>query len=102
MAEYLDNIFTDDDLASNEFLDSINEEISDITGYQASKKKDKEQDDKNKNDEEQIDPLLDVIPKESTPKGTQTWEDPDDIVKYWDLDKEAWRSFRWEQFIDLL
>ena len=45
---------------------------------------------------------FDVIPKESTPKGTQTWEDPDDIVKYWDLDKEAWRSFRWEQFIDLL
>ena len=45
---------------------------------------------------------FDVIPKESTPKGTQTWEDPDDIVKYWDLDKEAWRSFRWEQFIELL
>ena len=45
---------------------------------------------------------FDAIPKESTPKGTQTWEDPDDIVKYWDLDKEAWRSFRWEQFIDLL
>ena len=58
MAEYLDNIFTDDDLASNEFLDSINEEISDITGYQSSKKNDKEQDDKNKKDEEQIDPLL--------------------------------------------
>ena len=45
---------------------------------------------------------FDMIPKESTPKGTQTWEDPDDIVKYWDLDKEAWRSFRWEQFIELL
>ena len=43
-----------------------------------------------------------MIPKESTPKGTQTWEDPDDIIKYWDLDKEAWRSFRWEQFIELL
>ena len=62
MAEYLDNIFTDDDLVSNEFLDSINEEISDITGYQASKKKDKEQN--NKKDEEQIDPLLEVIKKE--------------------------------------
>ena len=45
---------------------------------------------------------FDMIPKESIPKGTQTWEDPDDIVKYWDLDKEAWRSFRWEQFIELL
>ena len=45
---------------------------------------------------------FDMIPKESTPKGTQTWEDPDDIVKYWDLDKEAWRSFRWDQFIELL
>lgn len=45
---------------------------------------------------------FDMIPKESTSKGTQTWEDPDDIVKYWDLDKEAWRSFRWEQFIELL
>lgn len=64
MSEYLDNIFTDDDLASNEFIDSINEEISDITGYQSSKKKDKEQDDKNKKDEDQIDPLLEVIKKE--------------------------------------
>ena len=45
---------------------------------------------------------FDMIPKELTPKGTQTWEDPDDIVKYWDLDKEAWRSFRWDQFIELL
>ena len=54
MTEYLDNIFTDEDLASNEFIDSINEEISDITGYQASKKK----------DEDKIDPLLEVIKKE--------------------------------------
>ena len=43
-----------------------------------------------------------MIPEEAAPKGTQTWEDPDDIVKYWDLDKEAWRSFRWEQFIELV
>ena len=64
MAEYLDNIFTDEDLASNEFIDSINEEISDITGYQASKKKDEDQDDKNKKDEDKIDPLLEVIKKE--------------------------------------
>ena len=43
-----------------------------------------------------------MIPEESTPKGTQTWEDPEDIVKYWDLDKEAWRSFRWEQFVEIV
>ena len=45
---------------------------------------------------------FDMIPAESTPKGTQTWKDPEDIIKYWDLDKEAWRSFRWEQFVELI
>ena len=62
MAEYLDNIFTDDDLASKEFLDAINEELSDITGYKASEKNDEEHD--TKKTEEPVDPLLEVIEKE--------------------------------------
>lgn len=62
MAEYLDNIFTDNDLASQEFLDAINEELSDITGYQVSQKKDEKQD--TKKAEEPVDPLLEVIEKE--------------------------------------
>lgn len=56
MAEYLDNIFTDDDLTSKEFLDAINEELSDITGYQVSKQ--------NETSNEPIDPLDEVFKKE--------------------------------------
>lgn len=62
MTEYLDNIFTDNDLASQEFLDAINEELSDITGYQVSQKKAENQD--TKKTEEPVDPLLEVIEKE--------------------------------------
>lgn len=62
MAEYLDNIFTDNDLASQEFLDAINEELSDITGYQVSQKNNEEQ--VTKKAEEPVDPLLEVIEKE--------------------------------------
>ena len=46
MTEYLDNIFTDDDLTSQEFTDNIN----------------KEQD--TEKSEESVDPLLEVIQKE--------------------------------------
>ena len=46
MTEYLDNIFTDDDLTSQEFTDDIN----------------KEQD--TEKSEESVDPLLEVIQKE--------------------------------------
>ena len=46
MTEYLDNIFTDDDLTSQEFTDNINEE-NDI-----------------EKTEESVDPLLEVIQKE--------------------------------------
>ena len=46
MTEYLDNIFTDDDLASQEFTDNINEEHD------------------TEKSEESIDPLLEVIQKE--------------------------------------
>ena len=45
---------------------------------------------------------FDMIPETDQPKGTQTWEDDADMVKYYDLDKEAWRSFRWEQFVEVL
>ena len=37
MAEYLDNIFTDDDIASQEFVDAISSELADITGYEEKK-----------------------------------------------------------------
>ena len=46
MTEYLDNIFTDDDLTSQEFTDNINEEHDTETS------------------EESVDPLLEVIQKE--------------------------------------
>ena len=46
MAEYFDNIFTDDDLASQEFTDDINEEQD------------------TEKSEESVDPLLEVIQKE--------------------------------------
>lgn len=46
MTEYLDNIFTDDDLSSQEFTDNINEEHD------------------TEKSEESVDPLLEVIQKE--------------------------------------
>lgn len=46
MTEYLDNIFTDDDLTSQEFTDNINEEQN------------------TEKSEESVDPLLEVIKKE--------------------------------------
>ena len=46
MTEYLDNIFTDDDIASQEFTDNINEEHD------------------TEKAEESVDPLLEVIQKE--------------------------------------
>lgn len=46
MTEYLDNIFTDDDLTSQEFTDNINEEQN------------------TEKSEESVDPLLEVIQKE--------------------------------------
>ena len=46
MTEYLDNIFTDDDLTSQEFTDNINEEQD------------------TEKSEEPVDPLLEVIQKE--------------------------------------
>ena len=46
MTEYLDNIFTDDDIASQEFTDNINEEHD------------------TEKSEESVDPLLEVIQKE--------------------------------------
>lgn len=45
---------------------------------------------------------FDSIPDKDIPKGTQTWEDQEDMVKYYDLDKAAWRSFHWDQFVEIL
>lgn len=45
---------------------------------------------------------FDAMPETAVPSGTQTWEDPEDIVKYYDLEKSGWRSFRWEQFVEIL
>lgn len=44
--------------------------------------------------------LFESIPFDKHPKGTQTYETPDNIVKYYDLDKESWRSFDWNNFIE--
>ena len=44
----------------------------------------------------------DMVPESAQPKGTQSWETADDIVKYYDLDKEGWRSFHWDQFVDVV
>lgn len=58
MAEYLDNIFTDEDLSSKEFINEISKELSDITGYQDIN----ENNNSEKNDD--IDPLDEVLKKE--------------------------------------
>ncbi len=55
MAEYLDNIFTDDDISSQEFIDAVSKDLADITGYEEPKSEKKE---------EERDPLLDVTEKE--------------------------------------
>lgn len=63
MAEYLEDIFTDEDLASKEFIDAISRELSDITGYQSI-------DDNNivikkeNNENCEVDPLDEVLRKE--------------------------------------
>lgn len=45
---------------------------------------------------------MDVIPTERQPKGTGSQTTQPDIIKYYDLDKEAWRCFHWSQFVDLI
>ena len=45
---------------------------------------------------------FDAMPDSVIPSGNQTWEDPEDIVKYYDMEKGAWRSFRWEQFVEVV
>lgn len=59
MAEYLDNIFTDEDLASQEFLDAINAELTDITGYEV-----KDESNSNQVNDSDVDPLDEVFKKE--------------------------------------
>lgn len=59
MAEYLDNIFTDEDLASQEFLDAINAELTDITGYEV-----KDESNTNQVNDSAVDPLDEVLKKE--------------------------------------
>lgn len=56
MAEYLDNIYTDEDLQNQEFIDAVSKDLSDITGYVS---KESEQ---TKPDE--TDPLDEVLKKE--------------------------------------
>lgn len=43
---------------------------------------------------------LNIVPSESHPKG-EGRPSPEDMVKYFDLDKQAWRSFRWSQFVEV-
>lgn len=44
---------------------------------------------------------LDNIPEESHPKGVGT-ESSSDQVRYFDLDKNAWRSFNFANFVKVL
>lgn len=43
---------------------------------------------------------LDNIPEDQHPKGVG--ESNDDIVKYYDVEKESWRSFRSDSFIGII
>lgn len=45
---------------------------------------------------------FDMIPESDQPKGSQSPGNYADMIKYYDLDKEAWRSFHWEQFVEVL
>lgn len=69
MAEYLDTIFTDEDLTSKEFIDAINKDLADITGYKSDDTIDNTIDDtinkpiKKQNDSD-VDPLDEVFKKE--------------------------------------
>ena len=42
---------------------------------------------------------LDLIPEDNHPKGA--YIKPVSIVNYWDVDKEAWRSFKEENFVKI-
>lgn len=44
----------------------------------------------------------DAMPDEAIPTGTQKWEDAEDIVKYYDMEKSGWRSFHWDQFVEIM
>ena len=57
MAEYLDNIFTDDVLNDSEFIEEINKQLTDITGYESKSSEEK-------NPVEDVDPLDEVMAKE--------------------------------------
>lgn len=61
MSEYLDNIYTDNDLLSREFIDEINKDLSDITGYESAYESVRNIIDNNEVD---IDPLDGVLNKE--------------------------------------
>lgn len=41
---------------------------------------------------------LGLIPEANHPKGTG-YTEPDDTVRFFDLDKNAWRSLCWDSFI---
>lgn len=44
---------------------------------------------------------LDIVPDNAHPKGVAI-DFPDDIIRYYDIDKEGWRSFREENFVDMI
>ena len=61
MAEYLDTIFTDEDLTSKEFIDAINKDLADITGYESDDTINKPI---KKHTDSNVDPLDEVFKKE--------------------------------------
>lgn len=44
---------------------------------------------------------MDIIPQENHPKGTSK-EVPENTTRYFDLDKESWRSFTNDSFIGIV
>ena len=41
-----------------------------------------------------------MLPPRQTENATQSRKENPDVQSVWDVDKEAWRSFRWENVID--
>ena len=44
---------------------------------------------------------MNTIPEEHKPSESSNYKYADDVIRYFDLDKEGWRSFRWDQFKEL-
>ncbi len=43
-----------------------------------------------------------IIPQEHKPKGESTHKQSDEAIAVWDVEKEGWRSFRYDSIISVV